>query len=245
MSSLLKIISSGEKKQKKYGFQYLSKKEFKKLKKENENVKVIGSTKLKEVSQEDMNEVDTYLFHNGNEVEYFQITKPKKGWKRGYICVGDDKYISYNRFGLGVLIPFFGGLCGILLVCYILGSNHDGVIELEDFVPIDLSGDVSQVEIKTYDFQTQGSYQISSENTRIKVWNPETNTRIFQYDVYIDGELVGQTKGISPGNMMEVECNSFLDKKGDHGLVLDLSVLDEETGEVVGQAQRNAVLTVE
>ena len=67
---------------------------------------------------------------------------------------------------------------------------------------------------------------------------------MFKYKVIVDNELLVETQGITPGNMVEVDCSSLLDKKGKHDLVLDLSVLDENSGKLVGQAQRNAVLTI-
>lgn len=123
-------------------------------------------------------------------------------------------------------------------------KNSNGKLELDDFIPIDLENNV-ETELKYYDFQPQGEYNISSTNSKIKVWNPETNTRIFQYDIYIDNELFHQTKGIMPGNMIEIDCSSLLDKIGEHTLILELSVVDEETGVIVGKAQRNAILNIQ
>lgn len=199
MSSVLSIKSVGEKVQKKYNFSYLSKKEFKELQKENEDIKVVGTTKLRTVSPEKMNEVDTYLSYVDEKEGqvYFKVTEPKKCWKRGYISVGDNKYLSYSRFGLPFLFILLGILLVLLLLCFIFGNNNNGKLELDDFKPIDLSQDVSDAEIKTYDFQMFGSYVVSEENPRIKVWNPETNIRTFKYDVYVDEELISTTKGIS------------------------------------------------
>lgn len=244
MSSVLTIRSEGSKKQKKHGFSYLSKKEFKELQKKEKDIKVVGTTKLKTIKAENRNEIDTYLTYSSKEKDetfYFKATKPKKCFKRGYICVGDKKYVSYSIFGLPALLIV---LLLVLFLCFFLGNDGDGKIELDDFKPIDLSQDEPAVQTKTYDFQTQGSYSVSADKTKIKVWNPETNTRIFKYNVYVDGELLAETQGITPGNMVEIDCSSLLDKKGEHDLVLDLSVLNEETEELVGQAQRNAILTI-
>lgn len=244
MSNFLDIQDSGKTKVHDYGFAYMSPKEFRGYAAGNEHVRVIGTTRLKKISENKMNDVDTYLRGGHSKPIFFRMTKPRKGLCRGYISVGDDKFVAYHWFSFISLVPWILFLFAVLALCFVLGNDSNGKIELADFVPIDLSNDTSTAEIKYYDFQTQGSYEVSEENPKFKVWNPETNSRVFQYSIYIDGELFTQTKGITPGNMIELDCHSLLDKKGDHDLVLDLSVLDENTGEVVGQAQRNAVLTV-
>ena len=243
MSNVLAIRNMGSKKQKKHNFYYLSRKAFKELKKENSELKVVGSTKLKVIASDKRNEIDAYLMlsSRGCAPVYFKLTKSRLCFTKGYICVDNNRFVAYSWLSFFVIPIIF---LTILLLCFIFGNNGNGKIELDDFKPIDLSEDTPAVQPKTYDFQTQGSYTISSDKPKIKVWNPESNTRVFKYKVIVDNELLVETQGITPGNMVEVDCSSLLDKKGKHDLVLDLSVLDENSGKLVGQAQRNAVLTI-
>lgn len=239
MSKYIEISSLGSLSCRGYGFSYMSKKEFKEYSKE-QVCKVVGSTRLKKVDWEDTHSYGVYLSFGKH---LFKMDESSSGLHKGYIHIGNNEFIAYKRSVVPLIIIL---ILVILMGCLVLKGYHkNGSIELEDLNPINLVNDTEAVsDIPHYDFQTQGSYEISDSNTRIKVWNPETNTRVFQYSVYVDDELIGQTKGISPGNMMEVECESLLGSKGEHELVLDLTVLNEETGEVVGKAQRNAVLTV-
>lgn len=241
MNNLIEIKNIGNKKNKKYNLNYMSVSDFKEYSKK-EKVKIIGTTRLKEIREDKIKDANVYL--STSDKKYFKLTKFKFGLKNGYINVGDEKnkFILYRKSNLGFLIIL---LILLMIGCLLVFGNNNGKIELEDFNPINLyESSESDSNTRHYDFQTLGSYEISEENTYIKVWNPETNTRIFQYEIYIDGELFAETKGISPGNMREIDCASLLQDKGEHELILDLTVLNEETGEVVGQAQRNAVLTV-
>ncbi len=178
------------------------------------------------------------LPEDGHKYEYVLVTKVSTK-EEGYIGIPVAK-----RPIIFIVLMLLVAMCILVGLMVFRNGREASKIDMEDLNPIDLTNDTETTNIPSYDFQTQGSYSISDSNTKIKVWNPESNMRVFQYAVYIDDELVSETKGISPGNMVEVDCKSVLSEKGDHDLALDLTVLNEETGDVVGRAQRNAVLTV-
>lgn len=94
MSNVFVIRDEGSKIQKKHGFHYLSNKEFSELQKEDNEIKVVGASKLKVIKSEKRNEVDTYLMFNpkDNPTIYFKISKPRTSlFKKGYICVNLNK----------------------------------------------------------------------------------------------------------------------------------------------------------
>lgn len=248
MSNILSNDYVGSKQHKNYYFKYLTSKEFREYKKDNDGTKVIGTIKLKEVNDQKLAETETYMVTKTKDEYknvYFKINKPTIGISRKYISVGNGKFISYGGLSIKRFMLMIILVLAICLIATYDRTKCGGAVELEDFLPIDLGSDASDGDIRYYDFQTQGSYTVSEESPYIKVWNPETNSRVFQYDIYVDGELFYQTKGISPGGMFEVDCSSLLGASGEYDLVLNLAVLDESTNEVVGQAERDAVLTVE
>ena len=86
------------------GVPYISKKEFKK----NKNNLIIGKTKLKKYKSSSENkELDLLLFNN----KEFEIKERLFGFKKGYVFVGDDKYIALKR-----RIPFLFLLLLLLIV---------------------------------------------------------------------------------------------------------------------------------
>lgn len=245
MRNLVAIKSLGKHYDSKYKFYYMSCREFAEYKK-NKDVSIIGYTNLKCVSDKKRNTIDTYLVTKTENPDYFRIRSSRNGAViRQYIHVGDNQFVaSTNAYIVPlILICMIAGV-GICVGSHFLPKDTHKP-DLDDSAPIDLSNKKSAADIKYYDFQTQGEYTVSKDSPMIKVWNPETNTRVFEYGIYVDDELLYQTKGITPGNMIEVDCSSLLGETGTHQLLLSLSVLDENTGEVVGEADRQAVLTVE
>lgn len=248
MANIFLAGQLGKKEPRKYQFKYMTPKGFKSYEENHENVKIIGSTFLKTVLEpdDDMNDDAVYLqskSEKNNESVYFAVTKPTRKFCKGYIHVGGNQFIAYKRRLWPILLLLLLAL-GLGVCLFLLKPNDSGKRpDMENSQAIDLSDDTKAVS-KTYDFQTQGVYTISEDNPKIKVWNPETNTRVFSYSIYIDDNLIEETKGIAPGNMTEVDCSSVLSQKGEHDLTLSLSVLDENNGTVVGRADRKAVLTV-
>lgn len=86
------------------GVPYISKKEFKK----NKNNLIVGKTKLKKYKSSSENkELDLLLFND----KEFEIKERLFGLKKGYVFVGDDKYIALKR-----RIPFLFLLLLLLIV---------------------------------------------------------------------------------------------------------------------------------
>lgn len=86
------------------GVPYISKKEFKK----NKNNLIVGKTKLKKYKSSSENKnLDLLLFNN----KEFEIKERLFGFKKGYVFVGDDKYIALKR-----RIPFLFLLLLLLIV---------------------------------------------------------------------------------------------------------------------------------
>lgn len=89
------------------GVPYISKKEFKK----NKNNLIIGKTKLKKYKSSSENKDLDLLLFNDKE---FEIKERLFGFKKGYVFVGDDKYIALKR-----RIPFLF-LLHLLLIVFIM-----------------------------------------------------------------------------------------------------------------------------
>lgn len=86
------------------GVPYISKKEFKK----NKNNLIVGKTKLKKYKSSSENkDLDLLLFND----KKFEIKERLFGFKKGYVFVGDDKYIALKR-----RIPFLFLLLLLLIV---------------------------------------------------------------------------------------------------------------------------------
>ena len=86
------------------GVPYISKKEFKK----NKNNLIVGKTKLKKYkSCSENKDLDLLLFND----KEFEIKERLFGFKKGYVFVGDDKYITLKR-----RIPFLFLLLLLLIV---------------------------------------------------------------------------------------------------------------------------------
>ena len=86
------------------GVPYISKKEFKK----NKNNLIVGKTKLKKYKSSSENKDLDLLSFNDKE---FEIKERLFGFKKGYVFVGDDKYIALKR-----RIPFLFLLLLLLIV---------------------------------------------------------------------------------------------------------------------------------
>ena len=86
------------------GVPYISKKEFKK----NKNNLIVGKTKLKKYKSSSENKDLDLLLFNDKE---FEIKERLFGFKKGYVFVGDDKYIALKR-----RIPFLFLLLLLLIV---------------------------------------------------------------------------------------------------------------------------------
>ena len=86
------------------GVPYISKKEFKK----NKNNLIVGKTKLKKYKFSSENKDLDLLLFNDKE---FEIKERLFGFKKGYVFVGDDKYIALKR-----RIPFLFLLLLLLIV---------------------------------------------------------------------------------------------------------------------------------
>ncbi len=86
------------------GVPYISKKELKK----NKNNLIIGKTKLKKYKSSSENKDLDLLLFNDKE---FEIKERLFGFKKGYVFVGDDKYIALKR-----RIPFLFLLLLLLIV---------------------------------------------------------------------------------------------------------------------------------
>jgi len=98
-----------KKSKQKKGIPYIKKREFKKL----ENTKIVGMTKLKEVDVGKYDRVDEDLiYHNEN---YYFVKDKYYGRKKGYIYVGNNKYIILKS-----LVPFFLFLFFLFVLLLIL-----------------------------------------------------------------------------------------------------------------------------
>ena len=97
------------------GVPYISKKEFKK----NKNNLIVGKTKLKKYKSSSENKnLDLLLFNN----KEFEIKERLFGFKKGYVFVGDDKYIALKR-----RIPFLFLLLLLLIVFIIYSSKPSSI----------------------------------------------------------------------------------------------------------------------
>lgn len=190
---------------------------------------------------------------------YFEVSKKLYGYTVGYIYVGTDEktgkeqFVTYKKH---MLLPLlFMSVFLLMLIILLRGCiSHtlmpidetptETELSYEDYVPMNTDDDTEE-DVKYYDVWMPGDYVISEDCPDVPVYNSDTNTRAFQWDVYVDGNLIGQTKAIVPGAMSNVDLSSLLSEKGEHDISFQLTVLNMDTGVVVGSMIRDGVLTIE
>ena len=98
----------------------------------------------------------------------------------------------------------------------------------------------------TITFAGYGKYNISKDNSKIELSNPEVNfvSMVFTLTDKDSGTIIARTDKVSPGNYVYVDVSSFYTKAGTYTLLIDTSTYDVETGAQMNGMHQEAEVTV-
>lgn len=166
---------------KKTGIKYITPKEFSKYKKDTENaggkVSVVRNTRLKKVKDPDRCN-DEYI--EADEIMY-QLKDEKNKAAKGYIHVGDNRFVRYERnlFPLLLLLLLAAALIAICLL-----HKTPEIISKPEAGGEDYVADTQQSSTPSQENTTIPGYaKIKANKTAsiIKLYNPKENTVNFVY----------------------------------------------------------------
>lgn len=246
-------------------FEFFDKKEFEKLRAEN-NVRVVGNAVLgkryKDGKKDDKTigvleipyaeKVADKLSEKNKGVSedtlFFpaRVTKPKERRCIGYVYVGSQSFIRLQK--RTVLLPL------LLLVFIVLGASvatslffPSSPINPNNWVPVIDSGigneETTEEQTRPGTIQVNGFTEWSipagkKDNLKINLYNPEGNRGYFTFTLKLadTGEVLYQSNMVPPGEKLtRISLNKAL-PAGDYDAVLAIQVNELQTG-----AQMNGV----
>jgi hypothetical protein len=232
--------------------EYISVKEFKKLREENADINVVGQTALSKWKEDKHAKKDGYqklieVDDNNNEKEY--VVKPSViGFKRKYAKVGENEYILVKNKILAILIFLFalGVLVGIGITS-IPGNNNP----IKDFIDDIIIGgsdieDYPDVEYNQETISIPGladKYTVNVKNRELYLVNPKVNDVYFKYQILLNGEVIYESNHIPPNKMEKVDLYEILEA-GTHDIEIMVNTIDVETKEACNSAKLETTVTV-
>ena len=211
---------------------YIKKKEFKKLKKENDNIKVIGQTKLSKWKEDKHSKKEGYLKLEDPQNEKEYLVKPKVyGFISKYIKVGKDEYVEVKyKFLIIILLLLLAGLLGTGLALWLNGDLPklpDIQIGGQDIEEYDPEFEPHQDMIEVPGLSQE--YRVDKKNKELYLVNPERNTVFFKYIVEVNGgEKLYESNYIPPNKMEKVDLYSKL-SAGKYDLIVTIKTIDKST----------------
>ena len=246
----------------KYEFSYLTNREYKHKVDEaeelGEDTKVLGYTTLKPMS-------DSYVKKNKSRVVGLLATdsskvvtvstiekdKKKLRYTKGYLYVGNNKYVAIRKLNPLILLLFlFIGLICLLTVLGILGKNTQPIVpwqpDMEEIVGVDddSENDIPQIQIAGF-----SSWHIPAgrtENIPVSLNNPDDNPCYFSFDIYLKDtkEVLYTSKMVKPGDEIKRINISKALSPGNYTAVVHINTNELETGKVMNDALFEVNLTV-
>jgi hypothetical protein len=209
----------------------LSKKEWMQICSNQEEVHILGSTRLKKAS--DGKNPDQSLIIDG--VAYRKAKKTVFTKTAGYIDLGDGNYVRVlKKNPWAVILP----LAIVLILVFLLlsGLSTDGTLPK---LPLDLEDtrDISDEPAQYgYDYVDVPGFKeqltISDEVPGIALKNPDSNSWYLYYAVFADGKAVCSTKLIAPGQQYDFNAKGVL-STGWHTLTIAVYTATEQ-GQTTG-----------
>lgn len=249
-------------KKKELEFDYLPKKEFKKLKKNNNEINVIGSIKLKTTNK---TKTDIVIIDSNDRIYQYELfnnedssNKEKNQFNvMGYLKIDDNTYVSIikNKF-LFLILFLFLLILGILMfrfISFIPGNEENSSISTESKNPLefeegeDWNGENPQnhekIEQESIKIPGYANLYVSSNNPEIRLINPDDNTVYMVYKIINEGETILETKAIKPGQMISANLKELLDV-GKYELIFEINTYDIENEASCNGATQNVKLLV-
>ena len=100
-------------------------------------------------------------------------------------------------------------------------------------------GETEAIEVPGFD----SNYVINESNPSIYLINPENNTVLFRFTLFINGTQIYQSEYIPPNKMVTPDLYSSLDK-GTYNLTIQMDTLDIETLEPCNSVSQKTVIQV-
>ena len=178
----------------------------------------------------------------------------------GYICVGDDSYVSFSAPAAkaGGIFPLVASvllvaaiLCGALFFMFKnMDTNavaKDG-LDIEDGADWDGSmptnGKASGANTDSIEIPGYANLYVTKSNPNVQLINPTENTVYFVYDIKEGDKVIYSTKALPPDRMVEVPLGELLDV-GEHDLTFAISCYDVEDQSGCNGANQSVKVTVE
>ena len=100
-------------------------------------------------------------------------------------------------------------------------------------------GETEAIEVPGFD----SSYAINKANPTIYLINPENNTVLFQFTLFVNGTQIYQSDYIPPNKMVTPDLYSSLDE-GKYNLTIQMDTLDIETLEPCNSVSQETIIQV-
>lgn len=100
-------------------------------------------------------------------------------------------------------------------------------------------GETEAIEVPGFD----SSYVINEANPTIYLINPENNTVLFQFTLFVNGTQIYQSDYIPPNKMVTPDLYSSLDE-GKYNLTIQMDTLDIETLEPCNSVSQETIIQV-
>lgn len=100
-------------------------------------------------------------------------------------------------------------------------------------------GETEAIEVPGFD----SSYVINKANPTIYLINPENNTVLFRFTLFVNGTQIYQSDYIPPNKMVTPDLYSSLDE-GKYNLTIQMDTLDIETLETCNSVSQETVIQV-
>ena len=237
-------------KKKKLEFDYLTKKEFKKLCKDNNYVKVVGSIKLSK--QTNSTNISCVIVES-NDCEFkFELSeKTSKRFVKGYLKVGENEYVTIKSFCFLPIILFFVALLIGLSLAFVLTNDKSDNERLpivgEDWDGnLPSNGDSQPASAESIEIPGYADLYVSSDKPLVQLINPDGNTVYMAYTVSYQDKVIYETDGAIPaGKMVEANFYDLFNKKsGSYDVVFKISTYDVKTNAPCNGATQNVTITV-
>ena len=100
-------------------------------------------------------------------------------------------------------------------------------------------GETEAIEVPGFD----SSYVINEANPTIYLVNPENNTVLFQFTLFVNGTQIYQSDYIPPNKMVTPDLYSSLDE-GTYNLTIQMDTLDIESLEPCNSVSQETIIQV-
>lgn len=230
-------------------FDYLTRKEFKKL----EDSNVVGRIVLSKFTNDDN---ASTLVVKSNDCTYrfalVNVNKSLKYFVLGYIKVGTNTYVEVTKsltfLILSLLLILFIGLA----VAYFTSNDVSLGPDIADGSDWDgnfpLNGDTEEPFVTPDSIIIPGysDIYISSDKPNVQLINPDNNTVNMVYEILYNDKVIYETDGaITVGKVVNANLfDIFNGKEGKYDLVFRISTYDVDTNIMCNGATQSVVLTI-